>query len=66
MTLKKASQPYLRKNQCGQHRQRGITLIELMVSMVIGLFMVAGILQVFVGSRQSLDVIRAQSSMQEA
>lgn len=28
--------------------------------------MVAGILQVFVGSRQSLDVIRAQSSMQEA
>lgn len=45
--------------------QRGITLIELLVALLIGLFMVAGILQVFVGSRQSLDVIRAQSSMQE-
>ncbi|RZV48943.1 MAG: hypothetical protein EX270_13405 [Pseudomonadales bacterium] len=47
-------------------KQRGMTFIELIVSLVIGLFMVAGILQVFVGSRQSLDVIRAQSSMQEA
>ncbi|MBT8148814.1 MAG: PilW family protein [Gammaproteobacteria bacterium] len=46
--------------------QLGVTLIELLVALVIGLFLVAGILQVFVGSRQSLDIIRAQSSMQEA
>jgi len=57
-------------NPTKQHRghagQLGVTLIELLVALVIGLFLVAGILQVFVGSRQSMDVIRAQSSMQEA
>jgi len=37
-----------------------------MVALTLGLFVVAGTLQVFVGSRQSLDVIQSNSSMQEA
>lgn len=47
------------------HRQLGLSLLELMVALTLGLFVAAGALQVFVGSRQSLDVIQAQSSMQE-
>lgn len=46
--------------------QRGLTLIELLVAMGLGAFILTGIVQVFLGSRQSFDVIRAQSSMQES
>ncbi len=45
--------------------QIGLSLIELMVSLGLGLFISAAAIQVFVGSRQSHDVIQAQSSMQE-
>ena len=46
--------------------QRGLTMIELLIALGLGVFLLAGILQVFVGSRQSFEVIHAQSSMQEA
>ncbi len=46
--------------------QSGFSLIELMVALGLGLFILAGIIQVFVGSRQSFEVIQGQSSMQEA
>lgn len=47
-------------------RQGGLSLLELMVALTLSLFVVAGTLQVFMGSRQTLDVIQSNSSMQEA
>ena len=64
--MRKSVSAKANKRRASQSHQRGVTLIELLVALVIGLFLVVGMLQVFVGSRQSLDVIRAQSSMQEA
>lgn len=49
-----------------KRNQQGLTLIELLVAMGLGVFLLAGIVQVFVGSRASFDVIRAQSGMQES
>ncbi len=47
-------------------RQSGLTLIELLVALALGVFIAAGAAQVFVGSRASFEIIRAQSSMQES
>jgi type IV pilus assembly protein PilW len=47
-------------------KQAGFSLIELMIAMGLGLFMLAGIIQVTVGSRQAFDVIHAQSITQES
>lgn len=47
------------------HRQRGLTLIEIMVSLVISLFLLAGLLQLFVGTRQSSRVQENLSRVQE-
>ena len=46
-------------------RQSGLTLIELMIAMVIGLFLVGGVLQVFSSARQTYRVHDATSRMQE-
>jgi len=46
-------------------RQSGVTLIELMIAMVIGLFLVGGVLQVFSSARQTYRVHDATSRMQE-
>jgi type IV pilus assembly protein PilW len=49
----------------GTSRQSGLTLIELMIAMVIGLFLVGGVLQVFSSARQTYRVHDATSRMQE-
>lgn len=46
--------------------QRGLSLIELLVALGLGLFLIAGVFQVTVGSRQSFDIIQAQSTTQES
>ena len=46
-------------------RQSGVTLVELMIAMLIGAFLVGGILQVFAGARQTYRVHDATSRMQE-
>jgi type IV pilus assembly protein PilW len=46
-------------------RQSGVTLIELMIAMVIGTFLVGGVLQVFSSARQTYRVHDATSRMQE-
>lgn len=57
----------MRFNQQSLRRdQLGLTLIELFIALGLGVFLLAGILQVFIGSRQSFEVIHAQSAMQEA
>lgn len=46
-------------------RAKGFTLVELMVSMVIGLIIMAGALRVFIGMRESFRLEEAMSRMQE-
>lgn len=46
-------------------RQRGVSLIELMVAMVIGLVLIGGAIQVYLLSRQNYDVNETAVRLQE-
>ncbi|MFY0666273.1 MAG: PilW family protein [Natronospirillum sp.] len=46
-------------------RQRGLSLIEVMVAMGIGLLLIAGVTQLFIGSNQNFIVKESVSRMQE-
>ncbi len=46
-------------------QQRGMTLVELLIAMGLGIFLMAGVIQVFLGSQQTFTTINAQSHMQE-
>lgn len=46
-------------------RQQGLSLVELMVAMVLGLILSAGIIQLFVGSKQTYRFHDAMSRVQE-
>jgi len=48
-----------------RHSQRGMTLIEIMIALVVGLILLGGIIQVFSSTRQSNRVHEAISRMQE-
>jgi type IV pilus assembly protein PilW len=52
--------PHLRLNL-----QSGMTLIEIMIAMLLGAFLVAGVMQIFLGSRQSYRLSEGQSRLQE-
>jgi type IV pilus assembly protein PilW len=45
-------------------RQRGLTLIELMVGLVLGLFVLAGLLALFVGNKQTYRAQDAAADLQ--
>jgi type IV pilus assembly protein PilW len=45
--------------------RKGFTLVELMVAMTVGLFIAGGILQIFLGSKQSYRATEAMSRLQE-
>ncbi len=47
------------------HRARGVTLIELMVALVIGLVLIGGALAVFMESRQTARVNQTMARLQE-
>ncbi len=47
-----------------QH-QRGLSLVELMVALVISLFLTAGVIQLFIGSKQTYRLYDALSRIQE-
>jgi len=47
-------------------RQSGLSLIELMVAMVLGLVLLAGVTQIFVSSQQTYRVTEGQSRLQES
>lgn len=49
----------------GTRRQRGLTLVELMVAVVIGLILTAGVIQIFVGSNQTYRFQESMSRIQE-
>jgi type IV pilus assembly protein PilW len=46
-------------------RQRGLTLVEIMVALTLGLVLIAGLLQLFVGTRQSYRTQENLSRVQE-
>ncbi|NEX17167.1 MAG: hypothetical protein C1943_11175 [Halochromatium sp.] len=46
-------------------RQRGFTLVEVMIALTIGLFLSGGILALFITSKQSYHVSEAMSEVQE-
>ncbi len=46
-------------------KQSGMTLVEIMIAMLIGIFLTGGVLQVFSSSRQTYRVHEATSRMQE-
>src|SRR3569833_2853237 len=49
-----------------RHRQQGLTLVELMVAITIGLILTAGIIQNFVSSNQTYRVEVSLSRLQES
>jgi type IV pilus assembly protein PilW len=46
-------------------RQRGLSLVELMVALLIGLILTAGVIQIFVGSSQTYRMNEGMSRVQE-
>jgi type IV pilus assembly protein PilW len=47
------------------HRQGGLTLIEIMVALVVSLILIAGVIQIFVGTRQTYRFQDALARVQE-
>jgi type IV pilus assembly protein PilW len=45
--------------------ETGFTLIELMIAMLLGLFLIGGIIQIFIGSRQTYKMQENMSRLQE-
>jgi len=46
-------------------RQRGLTLIEIMIAVTLGLILTAGIIQIFVGSKRTYHATEGLARMQE-
>ncbi|MEE4662019.1 MAG: PilW family protein [Halieaceae bacterium] len=50
---------------CMQRRQRGMSLIELMVAMGLGLFLIAGVVNVFLANKSSTQLETSLARLQE-
>jgi len=48
-----------------KNKQQGMTLIEILIALVLGLFLLAGIFQIFLSSKQSYRMQENMSRMQE-
>ena len=48
-----------------KHQQQGITLIELMIALVLGLVVTAAVIEIFLGARQVYQVQEAKARIQE-
>ncbi len=46
-------------------RQRGFTMVEILVAMAIGLFLLAGVFQLFIANKQSSHIQNNLSHIQE-
>lgn len=53
------------KPNLASYAQRGFNLVELMVAMTIGLFLIGGVGYLFIGSKQSFNSMDALGMMQE-
>jgi len=47
------------------HQQTGLSLIELMIAMAVGLILLAGVLSVYISSRQGYSANNAVAAVQE-
>ncbi len=54
------------RNGTLEHRQRGLTLVEIMVAIGISAILLTGVLQILVSSKQSYRVLEATARVQEA
>jgi type IV pilus assembly protein PilW len=54
----------MKQNQIS-HKQKGLTLIEIMIAVTISLILLAGIMQIFLSSKQSYNIQQALSRVQE-
>ncbi|MFK5947320.1 MAG: PilW family protein [Methylococcales bacterium] len=52
-------------NDSLKNKQQGMTLIEIMVALLLGAFLLAGVMQIFLSSRQSYRIQDNLSRMQE-
>lgn len=55
----------LRSHQLNWNRQAGLTLVELMIALVLGLIIVAGVIQLFLSSKQAYRLQESMSQVQE-
>ena len=46
--------------------QKGLTLIEIMISLLIGVFLIVGVIQLFINSKQTYRVQEALARLQES
>lgn len=53
-------------NAQAPHRQTGLSIIELMVAMLLGLLLMGGVIQIFLSSRQTYQTNSALSQVQES
>ncbi|MDO9107004.1 MAG: PilW family protein [Methylovulum sp.] len=53
------------KNSCPKYAQSGLTLIELMIAMLLGVFLIGGVVQIFVSSKQTYRMQEGLSRLQE-
>src|SRR5690606_26200737 len=51
--------------QSSFNRQQGMTLIEIMIALLIGAFLLGGVLQIFINSKQTYRMQEGLSRMQE-
>jgi len=51
--------------QSFRKKQSGLTLVELMIAVVLGLLLVAGVIQIFVSNKQTYRVTEAHSRLQD-
>ncbi len=61
-TMRSASQLI---RPCGTNRQFGLSLVELMVAVTISLLLLAGVIQIYSGSRQTYTLQDGMSRLQE-
>jgi type IV pilus assembly protein PilW len=47
------------------HNQTGLTLLEIMIALLLGVFLIAGFLQIFASNKQSYRLAEGQSRLQE-
>lgn len=53
------------RNRVIRRSQQGLTMIELMIAMLLGLILMGGVIQIFIGSKQTYNLQEAQSRLQE-
>ncbi|MFT5084486.1 MAG: type IV pilus assembly protein PilW [Lentisphaeria bacterium] len=65
VTIKQRQNDPVKKLKVGKGKQGGVTLVELLIAMTLGLFLIAGVVEVLIISRVSYSNQDALSELQE-